>query len=75
MRSSRCAWAAAAKAKKLSPSWVPVPYRGGAPLNQDMLAGQIDFGFSQAASTFVHVRNGNLKVYPVMAKTRGRVSV
>jgi tripartite-type tricarboxylate transporter receptor subunit TctC len=35
-----------------------------------MLAGHIDFGFGQAASTFVHVRNGNLKVYAVMAKTR-----
>ena len=46
-----------------------MPYRGGAPLNQDLLAGQIDFGFGQAASTFVHVRNGNLKVYAVMAKT------
>jgi len=35
-----------------------------------MLAGHIDFAFGQAASTFVHVRNGNLKVYAVMAKTR-----
>jgi len=47
-----------------------VPYRGGAPLNQDMLAGHIDFGFGQAASTFVHVRNGNLKAYAVMARRR-----
>jgi len=47
-----------------------VSYRGGAPLYQDMLAGHIDFAFGQAASTFVHVRNGNLKVYAVMAKTR-----
>ena len=29
-----------------------VPYRGGAPLNQDLLAGHIDFGFGQAASTY-----------------------
>src|SRR5262245_47721360 len=35
-----------------------------------MLAGHIDFGFGQAASTFMHVRNGNLKAYAVMAKTR-----
>src|SRR5262249_23101072 len=42
----------------------------GAPLNQDMLAGHIDFGFGQAASTFVHVRNGNLKAYAVMARRR-----
>jgi hypothetical protein len=47
-----------------------VPYRGGAPLNQDMLAEQIDFSFGQAASTFVYVRNGGLKAYAVMAKSR-----
>jgi tripartite-type tricarboxylate transporter receptor subunit TctC len=47
-----------------------VPYRGAAPLYQDMLAGRIDFDFGVAASTFVHVRNGDLKVYAVMAKTR-----
>jgi tripartite-type tricarboxylate transporter receptor subunit TctC len=35
-----------------------------------MLAGHIDFAVGQAASTFVHVRNGNLKAYAVMAKTR-----
>jgi tripartite-type tricarboxylate transporter receptor subunit TctC len=56
--------------KSTGTSFTFVPYRGGAPLNQDMLVGQIDFGFGQAASTFVHVRNGNLKVYAVMAKTR-----
>jgi tripartite-type tricarboxylate transporter receptor subunit TctC len=56
--------------KMTGTSFLFVPYRGGAPLNQDMLAGQIDFGFGQAASTFVHVRNGNLKAYAVMAKTR-----
>jgi tripartite-type tricarboxylate transporter receptor subunit TctC len=56
--------------KKTGTSFQFVPYRGGAPLNQDMLAGHIDFVFGQAASTFVHVRNGNLKAYAVMAKTR-----
>ena len=56
--------------KKTGTSFQFVPYRGGAPLNQDMLAGHIDFGFGQAASTFVHVRNGNLKAYAVMAKKR-----
>jgi tripartite-type tricarboxylate transporter receptor subunit TctC len=56
--------------KRTGTSFPFVPYRGGAPLNQDLLAGQIDFGFGQAASTFVHVRNGNLKAYAVMAKTR-----
>jgi tripartite-type tricarboxylate transporter receptor subunit TctC len=56
--------------KSTGTSFPFVPYRGGAPLYQDMLAGHIDFSFGQAASSFVHVRNGNLKAYAVMAKTR-----
>src|SRR5262249_22768326 len=56
--------------KKTGTSFPFVPYRGGAPLNQDLLAGQIDFTFGQAASTFVQVGNGNLKAFAVMAKTR-----
>jgi len=47
-----------------------VPYRGAAPLYQDMLAGHIDLALGQAASSFMHVRNGNLKAYAVMAKIR-----
>src|SRR6266545_73138 len=56
--------------KSTGTSFPFVPYRGAAPLYQDMLAGHIDFAVGQAASTFVHVRNGNLKAYAVMAKTR-----
>jgi tripartite-type tricarboxylate transporter receptor subunit TctC len=56
--------------KKTGTSFQFVPYRGAAPLNQDMLAGHIDFFFGQAAGAFMHVRNGNLKAYAVMAKTR-----
>jgi tripartite-type tricarboxylate transporter receptor subunit TctC len=55
--------------KSTGTSFPFVPYRGAAPLYQDMLAGRIDFVFGVAASTFVHVRNGDLKV-AVMAKTR-----
>ena len=47
-----------------------VPYRGAAPLYQDMLAGHIDLALGQAASSLMHVRNGNLKAYAVMAKIR-----
>jgi tripartite-type tricarboxylate transporter receptor subunit TctC len=56
--------------KETGTSFPFVPYRGGAPLNQDLLAGQIDFTFGQAASTFVQVGTGNLKAFAVMAKTR-----
>ena len=47
-----------------------VPYRGGAPMNQDLIAGQIDMTFGQAASTLGSVRNGQLKVFAVLAGKR-----
>jgi tripartite-type tricarboxylate transporter receptor subunit TctC len=56
--------------KSTGTSFPFVPYRGAAPLYQDMLAGHIDFNFGPAAGSLVHVRNGNLKSYAVMARTR-----
>jgi tripartite-type tricarboxylate transporter receptor subunit TctC len=47
-----------------------VPYRGGAPLVQDMLAGQIDFTFGQAANYLGHARSGTLKPFAVLSKKR-----
>ncbi len=47
-----------------------VPYRGGAPLVQDLVAGQIDLTFGQAANYLGHVRSGRLKAYAVLAKDR-----
>jgi tripartite-type tricarboxylate transporter receptor subunit TctC len=47
-----------------------VPYRGAAPMIQDLLAGQIDLTFTQVASAFVQVRAGQLKAYGMMAKAR-----
>jgi tripartite-type tricarboxylate transporter receptor subunit TctC len=49
---------------------VLVPYRGGAPMIQDLLAGQIDMTFGQAANYLGPVRNGLLKPYAVLAKQR-----
>src|SRR4030095_14308048 len=48
-----------------------VPYRGGAPMIQDLVAGQIDLTFTQVASSLVQLRAGQVKAYAVMAKTRG----
>jgi tripartite-type tricarboxylate transporter receptor subunit TctC len=56
--------------KHTGTSFTFVPYRGGAPAIQDLLAGQIDFMFGQAASTLAHVRAGRLKAYAVLAKSR-----
>jgi tripartite-type tricarboxylate transporter receptor subunit TctC len=47
-----------------------VPYRGGAPSLQDLVAGQIDLSCDLAANSLPQLRNGNIKAYAVMAKRR-----
>jgi tripartite-type tricarboxylate transporter receptor subunit TctC len=47
-----------------------VPYRGGGPAMQDLLAGQIDMMIDLAASSTPQVRASNVKAYAVTAKTR-----
>jgi tripartite-type tricarboxylate transporter receptor subunit TctC len=46
------------------------PYRGGAPLAQDLLGEHVDFSFGQAAGTLTYVRNKQLKAFAVMAAKR-----
>src|SRR5262245_13224337 len=47
-----------------------VPYRGSAPLNQDLIAGHIDLNLGMAAASYPLVRDGQIKAYAMMAKTR-----
>ena len=47
-----------------------VPYRGAAPAMHDLVAGQIDLMFDQAANTLPQLRNGNIKAYAVAATKR-----
>jgi tripartite-type tricarboxylate transporter receptor subunit TctC len=47
-----------------------VPYRGGAPMLQDLVAGQIDFSCDLAANSLAQVRGGNIKAIAVMAPNR-----
>jgi len=47
-----------------------IPYRGGAPALQDLLAGQIDLIVSPAADCIELVRAGTIKAFAVMAKNR-----
>jgi len=47
-----------------------VPYRGGGPAMQALLAGQVDLLFDQAANSLPHVQAGDIKAYAVTAKTR-----
>ncbi len=47
-----------------------VPYRGAAPIMQDLLAGHIDLTFTQVASALAQLRAGQVQAYVVMAKSR-----
>jgi tripartite-type tricarboxylate transporter receptor subunit TctC len=56
--------------KQTGTTFQSVPYRGGAPLLQDLLAGHVDFAFGQAATYLAYVRNGQLKAFAVLAAKR-----
>jgi tripartite-type tricarboxylate transporter receptor subunit TctC len=47
-----------------------VPYRGAAPALQDIMAGQVDLMFDQAANSLPQVRGGKIRAYAVTAKSR-----
>jgi tripartite-type tricarboxylate transporter receptor subunit TctC len=47
-----------------------VPYRGGGPAVQDLVAGQIDIMFESPTITLPQVRSGQLKAFAVAAKSR-----
>lgn len=46
-----------------------VPYKGAAPLVNDLLAGHIHFGGDQLSSSLPHVRSGKLKALAVATKS------
>ncbi len=56
--------------KQTGTKFQTVPYRGGAPLLQDMLGEHIDFAFGQAATYLTYVRNGQLKAFAVLGSKR-----
>jgi tripartite-type tricarboxylate transporter receptor subunit TctC len=47
-----------------------VPYRGGAPATQDLVAGQIDLIFDNPLNSLPNVRAGKIKAYAITAKAR-----
>jgi tripartite-type tricarboxylate transporter receptor subunit TctC len=47
-----------------------IPYRGAAPVMQDLLAGQLDFGIESASTVLPQVQAGTVKPYAVTAKRR-----
>src|SRR4029079_19006002 len=47
-----------------------VPYRGGGPAIQDVVAGHVDLRFDPVSGSLAQVRSGQLKAYAVLGKTR-----
>ena len=47
-----------------------IPYRGAAPIMQDLIAGQIDFTLAQTANALSQLRAGKIKVFAVTAPKR-----
>jgi tripartite-type tricarboxylate transporter receptor subunit TctC len=56
--------------KAIGVTWQLVPYRGGPPAMQDMLAGQLDVMCTATGSFLPLVRNGQIRAYAIAAKTR-----
>jgi tripartite-type tricarboxylate transporter receptor subunit TctC len=50
--------------------WQFVPYRGGNPKMQDLVAGQFDWTFSSPGPALPLLRQGSIKAYAVAAQTR-----
>jgi tripartite-type tricarboxylate transporter receptor subunit TctC len=47
-----------------------VPYRGGAPLMQDLVAGRVDIDVDDPTNALPQLQAGSIKAYAVTAKTR-----
>jgi len=56
--------------QKTGTSFQFVPYRGGAPVMQDLVAGQIDFFCAEASQTLSFLRSGAIRAFAVMSKER-----
>jgi len=56
--------------QKTGTSFQLVPYRGGAPVMHDLVAGQIDFFCAEASQTLSFLRSGAIKAFAVMSKER-----
>jgi len=57
-------------AQKTGTSFQLVPYRGGAPVMQDLIAGQIDMFCAEASQTLSFLRSGAMKAFAIMSKER-----
>ncbi len=56
--------------KKTGTRFQFVPYRGGGPAMNDLVAGQIDVRPTEASTALPYLPSGKIKAYAVLAKTR-----
>jgi len=56
--------------KSMGVRWQLVPYRGGAPMMQDLVAGNFDWGMREPDISLPQMRAGRIKAYAVTAPTR-----
>jgi tripartite-type tricarboxylate transporter receptor subunit TctC len=57
-------------AKAIDAHFQFVPYRGAAPMMQDLIAGQIDMGLLEASGSYPNVQAGRFKAYAVTSEKR-----
>jgi tripartite-type tricarboxylate transporter receptor subunit TctC len=55
---------------KVGVNMVHVPYRGGAPMVNDLLGGQVQVGIDVVAASLPHIRSGALRALAVATATR-----
>lgn len=53
---------------------VPIPYKGGAPLVQDLIGGHVPIGFGSLTDLIEHHRSGQLRVLAVSGTRRARAA-
>src|SRR5258706_7102375 len=59
-------------AQSLGVTMEPIPYKGGAPLVQDLIAGQVPIGFGSLTELIEHHRAGRLHVLAVSGTQRAK---
>jgi tripartite-type tricarboxylate transporter receptor subunit TctC len=67
-------FAGLAVGKAIGVGMVPVPYKGGAPLVQDVLAGQVPAGIGSLTEYIEHHRAGKLRVLAVSGTQRSKIA-
>jgi tripartite-type tricarboxylate transporter receptor subunit TctC len=60
--------------KALGTPMVAVPYKGGAPLVQDLLAGQVPSGFLSLTESIEYHRSGKMQILAVSGTTRAKAA-